>query len=183
MADSRLPLVVRIETRRIPMRRVVAAVVQAFSAEELALDIAEIAPQNLDRKHLVERIKSIVDGVVATAKVEKNAILCVHTAISPLMFVYRGEDTRTVDVAILAAVGPFSPLHLFVRANPSTKLTDKESAVIRRYEEQMRAEMPTYKMAKWQEGIELRNAVSQRIFDTLFQVADKGLTGSDDSLQ
>ncbi len=182
--DDRLPIVVRVEKRNIPMRRIISALRGAFVVQKSHFDIKEVYPQNPDKLELIDRLRSIVHGVVATAEEHKSsAAMCAHVSISPLTFMAPGHPKRDINVAIVATASIISPLWFEVLASPSAATTETESALLHQYRMRMRKELPKFECVHWTEGDVLSRSVAELIFRTVFMVADGGMPGDDASLQ
>lgn len=185
MTSASAPIVVRVENRRIAMRPVISALVEAMSAPNASLDIQVIQPQNIDKLGFLDRVRSVVHGVVATARERYSAFMCAHVAFSTITFVTEDSpDVGTdVDVAIVATASHVSSLNFSVRIKPSSHVTQEMRDTLRHIEDQMRKEMPVFESVNWESGRELSRSVTETIFETLFLLDDVGHIYSNDVLQ
>ena len=183
MADDPRLVVIRVETRKIAMRPLLTVIRASFKAPEFRVNIREVEPQNRDSFEFTDRLRSIVHGVVATAKKKKDAILCVHVAFSPLTFEHPDHPKITTDIGIVAVAGPVTRLRFSVRANPLAEISPLQRQVLLRSSMQMQAELPDFPEPLDPElrqyGITLGKSVIDRMFYTLFEFGNSDLARGD----
>lgn len=178
MTDDPFLIAVRVEKRLVRMAPIIAAVSEALSNARMRLDVKEVMPLYLGKHELIDRARSVLHGVVETAKTEREAILSVHVALSRSMYVLSGQPPREIELAIIATAGPFSPVSFSLATDPSTVIPKAVTHGLNKVMLQIYKEMPKFPSVNDPDGVELSRTVITALVVNLFRY--KGLTEADD---